>query len=907
MDMRKIALLFAASLVFVAACTKEKEPEGPQPGGQKIEITASFADKTTGTADGRKTLWNPDDSLNVFYEKSAAKFRNTATEPSEVSVFASDTNLIFHDKEGENYIWGVYPYSASNTCDGKSVCLTVPSLQLAAAGAYADGSFPLIGRSQDMKIGFFNVCGGLKFKLERADIEKIEFRGNSGDTLSGSAKVSFDAYGYPVVESVSDARGTVVLTAAEGASFQPGTYYYLSVLPGILEGGCSFTFFASRAEGQRSFDNKITIKRNTAYDFGTVDKGVKFIEKEVPVTEVSLNCAQLDLEVGGKFELVAGVLPSDATEIGTWSSTDTNVATVDQDGNVTATGAGTAAVSIDFKNASAVCTVSVTDIVTIRQIDALERELKGVNVQECTDTLAVARGEAASLEFVISSAGGNYTDLVPEVLYFNAEGRQDAGFAAKPKLYWARQIKAGGAWDEWAGGTPSDEVRAWDNMYPDPLWPVEDCGDRWKPTLSKTSKPTLWCDIEIPHNIPAGVYSGLVRVDITGEGGTISLEKEFAVKVYDVDLPEEQSLYIINWNDGDWWYCNGGKYPGTETVQGYIDQTVRLMNDFGQNVWRVDDHRVDNVPASLDKDGNMVFDFSGFVAEAQHFIDLCPKMKMIHGRAFAETYPEDLGVNAWYIENDELKNEILLSGDPRVQTFLEEYAKQLGEELKKHTLYNGKTWLESFAQSIRDEPEGEYIPSAWSRIASAMKKGCPELKFVEAIQTDCIDRTLIDYPCPTMNHLDEQRAQAGQTQWLYVCVQPQGNYANRFIRLPLLKDRYIYWCHFKYNAPGGLHWGLRYWLDKENPYAEGYDLHQVFPAGDYCILYPGYKKIYPSIRACVLRDGIRDYDLLRMVEARDAAKAQEFLGTVVRDADDMITDRAIFRAVRKEMLEYLSE
>lgn len=633
----------------------------------------------------------------------------------------------------------------------------------------------------------------------------------------------------------------------------------------------------------------------------------KYIDKKTLATSVSLSSTQLSLQKGESHKLIATVQPSDISETGIWNSTDDNVATVDQDGNVTATGTGTAEVGISFKNVSASCTVSVEENVTITQIDALERSVKGVNVKEYNDTLAVARGEAASLEFIVSAGRGKFADLKPEVIYFNADGKREEGLTLKPKLYWARPVKAGGGWDQWAGGYPSDEVSATDNMYPDPLWPVEDCGDNWQPSLSKNDKATLWCDIEIPHDIPAGIYSGLIHLEGTGTVGSINLDKEFAIKVYDVDLPEEQGMYVINWNDGDWWYMNGGKYPGYDAIQQYIDQTVLLMNDFGQNVWRVDDNRVDNVPASLDASGNMVFDFSGFVEEAQHFIDLCPKMKMIHGRAFAETYPEDLGVNAWYVEGDELKREILYSSDSRVETFLEEYAKQLGEELKKHTLYNGKTWLESFAQSIRDEPEGEYIPAAWSRIASAMKKGCPELKFVEAIQTDCIDRSLIDYPCPTMNHLDEQRAQEGQTQWVYVCVQPQGDYANRFIRLPLLKDRYIYWCHFKYNAPGGLHWGLRYWLDKENPYAEGFDLHRVFPAGDYCILYPGYKKVYPSIRACVLRDGIRDYDLLRMVEAKDPTKAQEFLGTLVRDADDMVTNTVLFRSVRKEMLEYLSK
>jgi hypothetical protein len=61
-----------------------------------------------------------------------------------------------------------------------------------------------------------------------------------------------------------------------------------------------------------------------------------------------------------------------------------------------------------------------------------------------------------------------------------------------------------------------------------------------------------------------------------------------------------------------------------------------------------------------------------------------------------------------------------------------------------------------------------------------------------------------------------------------------------------------------------------------------------------------------SIRANAMRDGIHDYNLLKMVERRSPEKAQEFLGAVVYGYDDYDVEIKNFRNVRREMLEFLS-
>lgn len=84
----------------------------------------------------------------------------------------------------------------------------------------------------------------------------------------------------------------------------------------------------------------------------------------VPVTGVSLDKTTLSMTAGGKETLSATVAPEDATNKGvTWSSSNTNVATVDQNGTVSAKTKGTTIITVRSNadnTKSATCTVDVT-------------------------------------------------------------------------------------------------------------------------------------------------------------------------------------------------------------------------------------------------------------------------------------------------------------------------------------------------------------------------------------------------------------------------------------------------------------------------------------------------------------------------------------------------------------------
>ncbi len=87
----------------------------------------------------------------------------------------------------------------------------------------------------------------------------------------------------------------------------------------------------------------------------------------VAVTGVSLNKTSTSLTVGATETLTATVAPANATnQAVTWSSNNTAVASVDQNGKVTGVSAGTATITVTTQdgNKTAMCTVTVSAAVT---------------------------------------------------------------------------------------------------------------------------------------------------------------------------------------------------------------------------------------------------------------------------------------------------------------------------------------------------------------------------------------------------------------------------------------------------------------------------------------------------------------------------------------------------------------
>ena len=107
------------------------------------------------------------------------------------------------------------------------------------------------------------------------------------------------------------------------------------------------------------------------FQISTNNKNVQVTNIEIsiknPVTSVSLGESYVELEVGNTYQLEATVLPENATNKNvSWASSNTDVITVDDNGLVTAAGAGSATVTVttEDQELTDTCEFSVEEIPT---------------------------------------------------------------------------------------------------------------------------------------------------------------------------------------------------------------------------------------------------------------------------------------------------------------------------------------------------------------------------------------------------------------------------------------------------------------------------------------------------------------------------------------------------------------
>lgn len=282
-NMNKHVILLSAAVVLLFSCTRESDQEVIQP-GETITFTAAWAGsedtRTILQADGTSVWWEPEAQINVFFsDKASGKFTSTNSQAQSIVDFQGSLPIVVGSVETENpahAYWAVYPYDSANSCDGKSVTLTIPATQTAAAGTFDNKMFPSIATSTNFYLAFYNVCGGVRFTVYNEGIQSVSFKANNGEFLAGKVQVGFD--GVPVVKNVIDGKDEVTVKAPDGG-FVPGTYYFATLLPQTLTKGMSLTFRNSDGKvATTSLDNSITVNRSRFGKLDEKDKDLTFVD-----------------------------------------------------------------------------------------------------------------------------------------------------------------------------------------------------------------------------------------------------------------------------------------------------------------------------------------------------------------------------------------------------------------------------------------------------------------------------------------------------------------------------------------------------------------------------------------------------------------------------------------------------
>jgi len=345
---------------------------------------------------------------------------------------------------------------------------------------------------------------------------------------------------------------------------------------------------------------------------------------------------------------------------------------------------------------------------------------------------------------------------------------------------------------------------------------------------------------------------------------------------------------------------------GNQPVETYSDRywelltaMAHVMRDHGQNTYIFWDW-----PGlcKIENEGlQYTFDFTNF----DRMVELLIReggLKLIEGGHLGGRFPND---SNWSLGHGITvpKVGMLTFENDTTQNFLSQFLPALYSHLE------AKGWAKMYVQHIADEPTDISAPS-YIRITEYVKKQMPGIPIIDAVMSHKLANTVnVWVPILDQYHHDyafyQERQAAGDDIWFYTCTGPQGNYANRFLEQPLVQTRFLHWINYRYGSTGYLHWGFNFWhLNTTNDAsADG----RSWPGGDSWIVYPTEGKVYSSIRLAAMRDGIADYELLKLLEQKAPDKAKELSSAVINNFDSYNSNIRVFRLTRQKLLESLSE
>jgi hypothetical protein len=440
-------------------------------------------------------------------------------------------------------------------------------------------------------------------------------------------------------------------------------------------------------------------------------------------------------------------------------------------------------------------------------------------------------------------------------------------------------------------------------QLPDPLFPA----DALELTANRTE--CFWLDVHVPESAEPGEYRSQIEV----RSGETALTLPLLLTVHRATVPFQGQLLLTNWFSVRPRQMNYGDAPaGSENWWACARQLFDSMWAHRQNMFWTPLEPPFIKPIVLDN-GQLGFDFTLFDAWVEDFSRARGgnRKTYIEGQpiAWRQGYDGRVKARIWRVEDGKPQRSIIEVNDPAAREGYGLFLTALRDHLKE------MGWLDRFRIHITDEPHGHQM-EPYAVLAGYIREFAPEFAIMEALDVKD-DFEFFEKHCdvwvPQLGRFDQsldrmlKRLKSGKEVWIYTCLFPNGAYPNRFVDYPLIKTRVLHWINFRWGFTGYLHWGFNQWSGGdvftvlEPPHGDS----TFLPPGDAWIVYPGDRQLLDSMRHETMRDGVEDYELLQVLAARDAEKAETLARAVVASFTDYMRDVSAFRNVRRELLEAL--
>lgn len=536
-------------------------------------------------------------------------------------------------------------------------------------------------------------------------------------------------------------------------------------------------------------------------------------------------------------------------------------------------------------------------------------------------SLSAARGEYVSFQIVLS----NKTEETLKNIAVKMQPFRNGAtrFKNHPELFleWAVEVQTPST------GYPKASLGT--GWYPDALIPFEfvqqdtsQLRGRWvfplwlpdfNNRIPDQESLVIWVDQYVPFEMsdaPSGEYTSEVSVSINGETRTLPV----TLNVWNFALPNENELRASLQQEG--FLSNMDPERELEVYQLFKRHRIGLMDPNYRPQLRVT------------KDRNVRIDWTEYDNRLK---------KYLTGEAFTKKYGYEFGPGYGEpIETLMLPFDVYGKhhtrgwpdvGPPETEKKPENreiYIKAI-KEVRKHLTGitpKGKTDLIMYLNGLDES----YFLEAWARMVDygdLFKTYFPEVHYrvdggYSAEAMEIIHKSIDYLSAHTLNYnveTIEKYRKLGVRDWLYgpmIYESPVNGWvgSSTFIDLPLVNDRAISWSCWKYGTTSWLGWGIAYawvrgWYDPElwKDVRHGTENDSVFDHkktnGNALLAYspgvvPNVSGVCPSIRLKMMRNGVQEYEYLRMLAKLDgdSSRADSIVNTII---DEPFGDRSIGR------------
>lgn len=429
------------------------------------------------------------------------------------------------------------------------------------------------------------------------------------------------------------------------------------------------------------------------------------------------------------------------------------------------------------------------------------------------------------------------------------------------------------------------------------------------------STQAVWIKLYVPKKTAPGYYTGEVTLNTTQ--GQFKIPVVLAVQ--DVTIPDsDKSSFTsamwmqyygpLSWDGGPKGYGDLKHHFGCEVRStkwwALMDSYAEMMKTYRSNDLPVNYHfMLIDGGSSLDSHtGLYKFNWSVF-DKVIHFFLKNAAVKRLEGLFTAQTYQYSNRYMTQIIDNVDGRavRTWVLPDSPKSLAWIHQFYPALKNHLE------AKGWAKLWWQHIADEPSTDQLRADYQYLASKIRNVWPDIKLGDAFFNPSY-RGLVGYTdlwvANSLAYDSDQsffrkRQAAGDEVWTYTCNIPVNNYLNRFIDAPVWSMRLYMWNSYLQGTTGYLHWGHNAW---------GYEtpgkIMESTLKGDNYIVKPDIQgnKLKGTIRYEAQRDGIEDYELLKILQDINPELARTLAKRLVLSYSDYSRDIALMLQTRKELV-----